>query len=235
MKNKFFFQKLHRYWIRLRLKPIRVFCFHQVSDEFDPDSMKQCDWMQVDAFKQRLLTLKKKNTFVSLEEAYRHVANDRCRLKHYAVLTADDGWASLKSILPWLDEQQIPITLFLNPLYLDGQHFRERETERYLSENDVRSVIGECTNVSVGMHGWEHVDVSKQNEDEFRKDVEQSVEALKNYDAYAPYFAFPWGRHNRMNVQVLKEFKLVPVLMDGSMNYGDDSAIHRELLTMETQ
>ena len=130
MKNKFFFQKLHRYWIRLRLKPIRVFCFHQVSDEFDPDSMKQCDWMQVDAFKQRLLTLKKKNTFVSLEEAYRHVANDRCRLKHYAVLTADDGWASLKSILPWLDEQKIPVTLFLNPLYMDGKHFREQETER---------------------------------------------------------------------------------------------------------
>lgn len=230
-----FVERLKRKWKRCWLKPVRVFCFHQVSDEFEPDSMKRSDWMPTDAFKQRLLTLKKKNTFVSLDEACRHIADDRCRLKRYAVLTADDGWASLKSILPWLDEQQIPITLFLNPMYLDGQHFRERETERYLSENDVRSIIGEIPMVSIGMHGWEHVDVSKQSEDEFRKTVKQSVDALKGYETFVPFFAFPWGRRNRMNLQVLNEFELVPVLMDGLVNYDDASQIHRELLTVENK
>ena len=74
-----------------------------------------------------------------------------------------------------------------------------------------------------------------QSEDEFRKNVEQSVEALNDIGAYVPYFAFPWGRRNRMNVRVLKESKLVPVLMDGMMNYDNASQIHRELLTIETE
>lgn len=230
-----FVERLKRKWKRLWLKPICVFCFHQVSDEFEPETMKQSDWMPTEAFEQRLLALKKNHVFVPLEEAYRHIANDRYRLKHYAVLTADDGWASLKSILPWLGEQKISVTLFLNPLYMDGKHFREQETERYLSGDDVLSICETYTNVSVGMHGWEHVNVTKQSEDEFRKNVKQSVDALKNYNAYVPFFAFPWGRHNRMNVQVLKEFELVPVLMDGLANYDDASQIHRELLTVETK
>lgn len=227
--------KLNRKGRHFTLKPIRVFCFHQVSDAFEPDTMKEGDWMSTESFKRTVLSLKKKYAFVSMQEAYGHIANDRHRLRHCAVLTADDGWASLKSILPWLNEQQIPITLFLNPRYLDGQHFREFETERYLSEYDVQNIIGECPKVSIGMHGWEHVDVSKQSEDEFRKGVEQSIEALKNCGAYVPFFAFPWGRRNRMNIQMLKEYNLVPVLIDGMANYDDVSQIHRELLTIETK
>lgn len=226
--------KLRKRWTHLWIKPVRVFCFHQVSNVFDSDTMKECDWMQTEAFKKKIFALKQQYTFVSLEEAYSHIANDRWRMKRYAVLTADDGWASLKSILPWLEEQQVPVTLFLNPFYMDGLHFREMETERYLLESDIRSICGILSGVSVGMHGWEHVAVSRQNEDEFRKNVEQSVGALKGYDAYAPFFAFPWGRCNRMNIQVLREMNLVPVLMDGMTNYDDVSQIHRELLTNET-
>lgn len=230
-----FLAKLKKRWTRLWIKPVHVFCFHQVSDEFEPDTMNEGDWMQTESFKRSVSSLKKKYVFVSIQEAYNHVANDRCRLKHYAVLTADDGWASLKSILPWLDEQEIPITLLLNPLYLDGKHFRERETERYLSEDDIRSICSTYANVSIGMHGWEHVVASKQSEDEFRKNVELSMQALKNYETFVPYFAFPWGRCNRMNVRVLKEYNLIPVLMDGLANYDDASQIHRELLTVETK
>lgn len=223
--------KLRKRWTRLWIKPVRVFCFHQVSDVFDSDTMKECDWMQTEDFKKKILSIKQQYTFVSLEEAYGHIAKDRCRMKRYAVLTADDGWASVKSILPWLDEQQVPVTLFLNPLYLDGIHYRERETERYLTESDVQSICDTYKWVSVGMHGWEHVAVSKQSEDEFRKNVEQSIQALKDCKSFVPFFAYPWGRHNAMNDRVLKESDVVPVLMDRMRNYDDASVIHRELLT----
>lgn len=223
--------KLKQRWTRLWIKPIRVFCFHQVSEAFEPDTMKESDWMQTEAFKKRILALKKQYTFVSLEEAYSHIANDGCRIKRYAVLTADDGWASLKYILPWLDEQQIPITLFLNPLYLDGIHYRERETERYLTESDVQSICDTYQKVSIGMHGWEHVAVFKQSEDEFKKNVEQSIQALKDCKSFVPFFAYPWGRHNGMTDRVLGEFDAVPVLMNRMKNYNDASVIHRELLT----
>lgn len=223
--------KLRKRWTHLWIKPVRVFCFHQVSDVFDSDTMKECDWMQTEAFKKKILAFKQQYTFVSLEEAYSHIANDRCRMKRYAALTADDGWASLKSILPWLEEQQVPVTLFLNPFYMDGLHFREIETERYLLESDIRSICGILSGVSVGMHGWKHVAVSKQNECEFRKNVEMSIQALKDCKSFVPFFAYPWGSRNGMNDRVLKEFNVVPVLMDRMSNYNDASAIHRELLT----
>lgn len=223
--------KLRKRWTHLWIKPVRVFCFHQVSDVFDSDTMKECDWMQTEAFKKKIFALKQQYTFVSLEEAYSHIANDRWRMKSYAVLTADDGWASLKSILPWLEEQQVPVTLFLNPFYMDGLHFREIETERYLLESDIRSICGILSGVSVGMHGWKHVAVSKQNECEFRKNVEMSIQALKDCKSFVPFFAYPWGSRNGMNDRVLKEFDVVPVLMDRMSNYNDASAIHRELLT----
>ena len=223
--------KLRKRWTRLWIKPVHVFCFHQVSDVFDSDTMKECDWMQTEDFKKKILAIKQQYTFVSLEEAYGHIANDRCRMKRYAVLTADDGWASVKSILLWLDEQQVPVTLFLNPLYLDGIHYRERETEHYLTESDVQSICDTYKWVSIGMHGWEHVDASKQSEDEFRKNVEQSIQALKDCKSFVPFFAYPWGRHNAMNDRVLKESDVVPVLMDRMRNYNDASVIHRELLT----
>ena len=66
--------KLRKRWTRLWIKPVRVFCFHQVSDVFDSDTMKECDWMQTEAFKKKILVFKQQYTFVSLEEAYSHIA-----------------------------------------------------------------------------------------------------------------------------------------------------------------
>lgn len=223
-------RKIQRRLTKMRLKPIRVFCFHQVSDVFEPDTMWECDWTQTEVFKKQILALKKKYTFISLTEACKHIANDKVRFKNYAALTADDGWASVKNIIPWLAEQQIPLTLFLNPLYLDGEHFRERLTERFLLEEDITSITERFSKVSIGMHGWEHIDVSKINENEFRESVDLSVQALRVFDSFIPYYAYPWGKNNEMNKMVLKELNIVPVLMDGQKNYNDASGIHRELL-----
>lgn len=225
-----FIPRIKRFLKRLRLRPIHVFCFHQVSDVFEPETMHECDWIQTEAFKTKLLELKKKYTFISLQDAYSHIANDKIRIKHYAVLTVDDGWASLKNVIPWLAEQGIPVTLFLNPAYSDGKHFREKETERYLTEQDLEQFAKTCTNISFGMHGWDHTDVSKQDEDAFKTNIEQSFKALKRYGNFVHFFAYPWGRHNTMNDSLLKEFGLVPVLMDGMKNCNDTSVIHREIL-----
>jgi peptidoglycan/xylan/chitin deacetylase (PgdA/CDA1 family) len=231
MNVKVLFQKTQKRLLRVRLRPIHVFCFHQVSDVFEPETMWECDWTQTDVFKKKILALKEEYTFVSLTEAYNHIANDKIRLKKYAALTADDGWASLKNIIPWLAEQGVPITLFLNPAYSDGKHFRERETERYLTEQNLELFAKIYTNISFGMYGWDHTDVSKQDESVFRNNIGQSVKALNRYGKFVHFFAYPWGRHNTVNDCVLKEYALVPVLMDGMKNYNDATVIHRELLT----
>ena len=216
--------------MKMRLRPIRVFCFHHVSDAFEPDTMAKCDWIQTEDFKQRIMALKKDHTFISLADAYDRLSDDVLRMKRYAVLTADDGWLSIKSILPWLQEQGIPVTLFLNPMYMDGNHFRKRVTERYLSYDDVKTLCDDYPLMSIGMHGWEHVRVTEYNEDEFRQNLSLSIQALKDYKTYIPFFAYPWGEWNEMNQRVLREMKVMPVLVDGVKNCDAISGIHREVL-----
>lgn len=226
-----FFEKLKRKAMHLRLSPIRVFCFHHVSDKFEPDTMMECDWTQTEVFKQHILALKEKRfTFIPLSEVTMHLEHDRFRFKKYAALVADDGWASLKNVLPWLDEQNVPVTLFVNPAYLDGNHFRVRETERYLTQKELEQFASSYKGLSVASHGWEHKNVSGFSESSFQEDVDKSRQALCVFPCHIPYYAYPWGRHTSTNDRVLHDNGLIPVLMDGMKNYSDPLFIHRELL-----
>ena len=108
--------------MKMRLQPIQVYCKHHVCAAFDAESMIACDRMNIAEFKAKIQAMRKEGVeFISLKDAYRHICKDRVRCKKYAVLTFDDGYASLKEILPWLEEQKIPATLFINGKYLDGK------------------------------------------------------------------------------------------------------------------
>ena len=93
-------RKISRKLKKIRLRPISVFLFHQVSDAFDESTMKRGDWTETGQFKHNLEFLKKKYRFVSLEKAHEMMRKDVFRFRDYAVLTSDDGWASLTNVLP---------------------------------------------------------------------------------------------------------------------------------------
>lgn len=224
------FNKLHRKVKKARLRPISVFLFHQVSDAFDESTMKRGDWTETNQFKQNVETLKKEYIFIPLEKAYAKMKKDRVRFRKFAVMTSDDGWASLNNVLPWLKEQGIPVTLFLNPGYFDGQHFREKTTERYLLQSDIDRISRQYPNVMFGLHGWEHIRATEQTETEFRESVLNTLKSLQAYPNFIPYFAYTYGSFGTMHNKVLREFGLVPVLIDRGKNIDDLSCIHRELL-----
>lgn len=229
--KKNFFQRIRHRLLRMRLHPIRVFVFHQVSDVFEPETMWNCDWTQTDTFKKNVLSLNKQYSFISLEEMRWHLANDKLRLKNFAVLTSDDGWASLANIIPWLAEQKIPITLFLNPLYMDGLHWRSRDTEKLLTKEDVIRMVEEFSPfVSVASHGWNHDDCTRMSIKEFSESVAKSEEVLSDFPAKVPFFAFASGRYTKEQVNYLNSKLLVPVLVDGMSNLADSSVIHRECI-----
>lgn len=214
---------------KLRLQPIRVFCFHQVSDIFDESTMWQCDWTQTEQFKQNILTLKERYTFISLTEAHEHLRKDKFRFHKYAVLTADDGWASLNNILPWLAEQQIPVILFLNPGYFDGSLSRENGMNKLLHTKDIDD-LKIYPLLTIGSHGWTHQLVTEQSADEFRNGVLDSIQALQHYSNYVPFFAYTWGHYNKQTDRILKEMNLTPVLVNGGKNYNNANCIDRECI-----
>ena len=220
--------KISRKLTHLRLQPIQVFLFHQVSDSYDAALCKKCDWSQVDEFKAVLLGLKENYEFLSLSQALKHLQNDVFRTKKYAVLTNDDGSASLKNILPWLKEQSIPVTLFVNAKYLDGVSFRNSPTEEYLTERELFDL--DYDGIEIAHHGWEHNDVTKMDWQQFVDAAERNLSVLHNHPRYAPFWAYTWGRHTQRHDDYLLSKGIVPVLIDGMKNYNDAACIHRELL-----
>lgn len=211
--------------MKLRLQPIPVFCFHQVSKTYDPSTMLEGDWTEINRFKRNIIYLQSQYTFISLPEAHDKMKNDIVRRKKYAVLTADDGWASLKEILPWLHERQIPITLFINPAYLDGKHFRKRPTEKYILQNELRMICDNYLSMTIGMHGFVHIDASEQSMEEFIENVQLCNEALRNYPQYIPYYAYVCGHRCLKHDELLNSLNITPLLIRGKLNYNNDKKL----------
>lgn len=226
---KSIWHKIKRKWTKLRLQPIRVFCLHHVCEAYDEKSMNECDWMQIDEFKNKILAMQQDGVeFISLTNAYRHICNDWFRCKKYVVLTFDDGYASLKEILPWLKEQRIPVTLFINGKYLDGKSYRKNPNEKYLTNEELFSLISPL--IEIGSHGWEHTDASKMSVNDLKLSIEQNIELLHAHPCYIPFHAYTWGKHNGVTDTILQSKNIIPVYMDGMSNYSDFKVIHRELL-----
>lgn len=215
--------------MKLRLQPIRVFCLHHVTKEFDPETMHECDWMQIDEFKNKVMSLQQSGVkFISLTEAHEKLQHDWFRCNKYAVLTFDDGWASLKEILPWLEEQYIPVTLFLNPAYIKGCERRELGISMNQSELVVFLKSG---NIEIASHGWNHALCVERSMREFMESVNHSIEYLSQYDGYIPFYAYPCGRYTQLHDDYLHSYGITPVYCDGLRNYNDMMAIHREFLS----
>lgn len=221
-------KNINRKWLHLRFKPIHVFCLHHVSNAFDAESMNKGDWMQIDNFKRKVLDLQRDGLkFISLTEAYNKIINDKFRNHKYAVLTFDDGYASLKEILPWLEEQQISATLFINGKYLDGKSYRDNPKEQYFTKEELFALTSPF--IEIGSHGWTHLDASKISADEFKLIIEQNIKLLQTHPRYVPFHAYTWGRHNGMNDTILQSKNIIPVYMNGMKNYSEQQVIYREL------
>ena len=154
------------------------------------------------------------------------MGRDIFRFRDYAVLMADDGWLSLNNVFRvWQSSASLS-----HCFCYDGQHFREKASERYLLLDDVDRIPLRYPRVTVASHGWNHLRATELSEEVFRMSVESSVEVLIRYPNYIPFFAYTYGSFSAAADSILKELDLVPVLIDKETNMDDLICIHRELL-----
>lgn len=221
--------KIQRKLMKFRLQPIHVFCLHHVCERFDAESMCLGDWMALSKFKHTIIALQKDGyTFISLTKAYQHLQNDFIRRKKYAVLTFDDGYKSLKEVLPWLERQNIPTTLFINGKYLDGTSYRETTKEQYLTYDELFALNSPL--IEIGHHGWEHTDATMMTEEELEESLQNDIEILSSHSRYIPFWAYTWGHHTNVSDCYLKQKNIIPILINGGKNYKFKDYIDRELL-----
>lgn len=236
--------KISRKFTQLRLQPIRVFCFHQVSEIFDPDVYCKPDWVPTSYLKQFIEDLQKDGyEFISLVDAYSYIKKDIVRCKKYAVLTADDGLKCQLDFVPWLEEHNVPITLFVNVETLNGdvcgkpmkEHFqiecKEEEMRHakqlYIERKDLKMV---SDIVSIGMHGVNHNEVTHMSDEEFRRVVEECKDKIGLFEKYIPFYAYTFGKYAFNTDAILHSANVVPVLTDGLKNYDDLNYVHREVI-----
>lgn len=232
---------------RLRLQPIRVFCFHQTSELFDADVYCKPDWVPTPYLKQFIEGLQREGyEYISLAEAHKHLQRDMIRRKKYAVLTADDGLKCQLDLLSWLEAHKVPITLFVNVETLNGdvcgrpmkEHFQIENKEEEKRHAEQLYLAGEALRnvspiVSIGMHGVNHDDVTSLSVEAFREAVDVCKSEIGIHPQYIPFYAYTFGRHTRKTDAVLHQSGIVPVLSDGGENYNDAQYIHREIIEVK--
>ena len=230
---------------KLRLNPIRVFCFHQVSDLYDANQYCRPDWISTKDFKRKIYTIQEKGyKFISLTEAYNHIKNDKFRLEKYAVLTCDDGLTCQSNLLPWLETHNIPLTMFVTLQNLDGEtcgeqilhYFKIKNKDEecalarkiYLNKAELFSIKSDI--LEIGMHGFKHQDMRQLSNEEFLYELILCHNTLCEHPNYIPFFAYPYGQRNDILDMQLHNNYFIPVLMDGKININESLFIHRELL-----
>ena len=237
--------RIQRKLLKTRLHPIRVFVVHNVCDTYSTIVGPRADWVSTDDFHHSIEQLQKRYTFISIEDALHHIRHDVVRMQDYAVLTADDGYRSVFLQLPWLIEHNVPVSLYINPKYLDGVSYSEHlwsfvhnanpnltesefVTGRYMTSAELQSITSSL--VSIGLHGYEHINNARLSANAFREYIEKTIAAIKPYSDVIPFHAYPWGYSSEETDKVLHELNICPLRADGLYNINDDSQIHREYL-----
>ena len=224
------FHKIRNRITKIRLEPIRVFCFHQVSDKFDESTMWKCDWMSIVDFKEKIIALQEKYMFISISEANQKLENDTFRSKKYAVLTMDDAGNCIVDLMPWLAERNIPITLFL-PYSFITREKTEHKCGISLTEVQLNDLLQRYPElVTIANHGFNHNSAYEVSIEELVSDIERNEKALKKYVSKIPFYAYPGGHHTSKTDAVVYKMGFTPVYCDGGVNYNDCNFIHRELL-----
>lgn len=202
--------------------------FHVVSDEYEPKNYFACDWTQTDIFKKKVLELKKDFNFISLEEAEKKLSRDVLRIKKYAVLTSDDGYRQVLDVIPFLEKEKIPLTMFVCPGFGTGAVRKdklEQNPKIYFSPQELFNLKSNL--VSIGLHGWEHDDATTLALDMFLENTKQCLDTLADHPRFVNYYAYPWGRHSVSTDACLSKLGLIPVLCDGCLNYKAKGSISR--------
>ena len=125
-------REIRKVYRRLFLKPIPVFVMHQVGESMNPMVDRESDWSSFDLFKKNVDFLNENYHIVSLPQVHEMLKRQRSRFKKYAVITFDDAYKSILPALQYLKGKHIPVTVFVNSAYLNGDSYSCVNVKTYL-------------------------------------------------------------------------------------------------------
>ena len=176
-----------------------ILCYHSI----DPDWLSPLS-VPTEIFAAQASWLARQQRLVPLERAV-EIAGRSGRLPGSATaLTFDDGYAGThRNAVPILRRLGLPATMFVVSGSLDGTVRPAEWVERAdLGDRDVEVVdvegLRELADAgwSFGSHSHRHLDLTELSEEECRRDLATSREALEDLlHRPVPWLAYPRGRH----------------------------------------
>jgi peptidoglycan/xylan/chitin deacetylase (PgdA/CDA1 family) len=178
--------------------PVMSLLYHRVADTHPNSWTIDCD-----RFRYQMEWLKTNFDLVTMGEAQRRIAAGH-NTRPTVCVTFDDGYAeNCDFAIPWLIENQIPVTYFVTTdnILTDRAFPHDLDCGRPLPPNTVEDIQQmSADGVEIGAHSRTHANLGANlTEDELRAEIvgsKRDLEAIlgKSVD----YFAFPYGLHQNM-------------------------------------
>ena len=116
-----------------------------------------------------------------------------------ALFTFDDGYRNyIDNALPILDQYSFKSIVFLIAKNLNDK------SGKYISSNDLKLLV-KHTGVTVGAHGYSHVDLSSLSDEHLARELEDIREVFNPIGFGTNYFSLPFGRANDNVISELVE------------------------------
>jgi peptidoglycan/xylan/chitin deacetylase (PgdA/CDA1 family) len=198
-----------------------ILLYHSISEDEPSDAFgvsetafnDQISWLRDEGYE-----------FISLAALVRSLKDGvRSSTRKQVVLTFDDGYQDfLTRALPLLAGHRIPATVFLVTGML-GQTAvwkSDGSCARLMTEEEVRLAKGQ--GIGLGSHTMTHADLTALGDEELRRQLVDSRQALTDLGETLHAFSYPWGSHTeREVVAVRKAGYQCALLAGGQIRAGD--------------
>ena len=121
------------------------------------------------------------------------------KLEKSFLLTVDDGYNSFyKNAWPYLKENKIPFIIFISTEAVGKSGYMDWEQIKEIEKYDF---------VTIGNHSHSHDYLVNFTFEQFKKDIEKSIEIFKSNLGYNPiFFSYPFGEWNLDQKEFISNF-----------------------------
>lgn len=183
--------------------PIIIFYYHGIGNGAD-------NWMHLplDMFDRQVEYMQRYFEIISLSEALRRLRSGDSR-STAAVLTFDDGYASLhKVLLPYLEYYALPASFFICAEAAESGSPLQHDTDKGLHDVELMNTaqIRDCARrgVTIGSHGNQHEDMAKLSGAQLEHALIASADQLESWlEQKVTHFSFPFGGLENLSAEAL--------------------------------
>ena len=161
-------------------------CYHKFSN-----SMEDIYSVMPDVFEWQIQYIKSRNiSVIHLNDLVAAYKTKKWDIGDNVLLTADDGWKSVLNIMPIIEKEKVPVTLFLYPVVI------HEGTDHYLDPGDLELVKKEPW-FEFGSHSYTHPLLTKLAGKKLQHEVVDSKARLEKWlGVTIDVFAYPYGGIN---------------------------------------